>query len=161
MYNTDKKELLGEYEKLFDSIKDKPVKFLEIGIWEGGSLKWAKDFFTNGDILGIDLKLPAIKEDRVTMKVCDQNDTDALNELGTFDIIIDDGSHLDKETRNCFDVLWPKLNKGGWYVIEDWDAYTIAPQFQGIADFVQELLKFECEKKIYFNNNKAFAAFKK
>jgi hypothetical protein len=45
--------------------------------------------------------------------------------------------------------------------IEDWDAYTIAPQFQEIATFAQELVKLECQEIIYFKRNKAYAAFKK
>lgn len=164
-YNTDKSELLGEYEKLFADIKDEKISFLEIGIWEGGSLLWAKDYFKNGHILGIDLKLPEISDKRITMKVCDQNDTDKLNDLsdkyGQFDIIIDDGSHLGNETRNSFAALWKHVKPGGWYIIEDWDAYTIAPQFDEIAKFVEELLRFDCTQKLYFKNKKAYAAFQK
>ena len=29
---------------------------------------------------------------------------------------------LAKETMNCFINLWPYLNNGGWYIIEDWGA---------------------------------------
>ena len=165
MYNTDKAELLKEYERLFDTIRNDDVTLLEIGIWEGGSLLWAKDFFPNGNILGIDLNLPVMNEDRIDMFVIDQNNSDGLRDMakdyGKFDVIIDDGSHLGKETKNCFRVLWPHVKEGGWYVIEDWDAFEVAPQFKAITKMAQNMLKFKCKKKIYFKNNKAYAAFQK
>lgn len=163
MYNTDKSELLKEYEELFADLKEEPIKYLEIGIWEGGSLLWAKDFFPKGEIVGIDLKLPATKDKRIKMHICDQNDYGKLREIAKdkFDIIIDDGSHLREETKTCFYTLWEYLEEGGWYIIEDWDAYLVAPQFIGMTDFVQDLLRFDCKKKIYFKNEKAYAAFQK
>lgn len=38
---------------------------------------------------------------------------------GEFDIIIDDGSHIGTEQIATFNNLWPSLNPGGWYVVED------------------------------------------
>ena len=34
-------------------------------------------------------------------------------------IIIDDGSHISKDVITTFKFLFPKLRKGGWYVVED------------------------------------------
>ena len=165
MYNTDKHELLGEYEKLFYDKKDKRINLLEIGIWKGGSLLWASDYFSNGKIVGIDLDIPDITGERITKIICDQNDSSCLRRLedihGKFDIIIDDGSHLGRETKKCFRILWDSLNVDGWYVIEDWDAYKVAPQFKAITKMAQNMLKFECKETRYFKRNKAYAAFKK
>ena len=38
---------------------------------------------------------------------------------GNFDIIIDDGGHHNCQISNSFDRLWPQLNPGGYYFIED------------------------------------------
>lgn len=38
---------------------------------------------------------------------------------GHFDAIIDDGSHLASDIMNTFDALWPHVNPGGVYFIED------------------------------------------
>ncbi len=36
-----------------------------------------------------------------------------------FDIIVDDGSHINKHVITTFNILFPLLNHGGLYVIED------------------------------------------
>ena len=38
---------------------------------------------------------------------------------GDFDAIIDDGSHLNADIMNTFNALWPHLNPGGTYFMED------------------------------------------
>jgi hypothetical protein len=38
---------------------------------------------------------------------------------GHFDVIIDDGGHHNCQIKNTFDALWPTLNPGGLYFIED------------------------------------------
>ena len=38
------------------------------------------------------------------------------------DLIIDDGPHVLNIMGNSFRALWPKVNSGGKYVIEDWKA---------------------------------------
>ena len=47
-----------------------------------------------------------------------------LKQLRKFDssieiIIIDDGSHISKDVITTFKFLFPKIRKGGWYVVED------------------------------------------
>jgi hypothetical protein len=36
-----------------------------------------------------------------------------------FDLIIDDGSHYCSQQQESFAWLWPKLRKGGFYIMED------------------------------------------
>lgn len=38
---------------------------------------------------------------------------------GNFDAIIDDGGHLNAHILPTFVALWPSINPGGWYFIED------------------------------------------
>jgi hypothetical protein len=61
-YDTDKFEnvMVDFYEQLFKSLKEHPVKFLEIGVFHGGSLQYFSDFFKNGKIFGIDIIEPTL-----------------------------------------------------------------------------------------------------
>jgi len=41
---------------------------------------------------------------------------------GNFDVIIDDGGHFNIQIMTSLEILWPQLNHGGLYFIEDIDA---------------------------------------
>jgi demethylmacrocin O-methyltransferase len=128
-YPTDKYDsgLIPEYEKIFADLRKEPIKYLEVGILMGGSLKWAKDYFAPGsDILGIDMVIPSELPEGVKTFGINQNDWKSLTEfakqLAPFDIIIDDGSHIRGLTENTFNALYLFLKPGGKYIIEDWGA---------------------------------------
>ncbi|CAE8599903.1 unnamed protein product [Polarella glacialis] len=38
---------------------------------------------------------------------------------GEFDVVIDDGGHLNKQIRTSFETLWPAVKPGGFYFLED------------------------------------------
>ena len=127
-YETDKisSGLLAVYETLWKDLRGTTVKLLEIGIAQGGSLRFWADFFSPASqLVGVDLQLPAGEfPSSVKLVQGDQNDSVFLRRLGEeygiFNLIIDDGSHFTRETRNCFAALWPYVAIDGWYVIEDW-----------------------------------------
>jgi len=152
-YNTDKTiGMLSNYEILFDSIKNKPVKYLEIGVYYGGSLLWASDYFSHAEskIYGVDKYLgnaDYISAEKITLLEANQNDSDKLQELGKkygcFDVVIDDGSHMTKETINSFEILWKYVKPGGWYIIEDWGVcYTpyVTPENISMDKVVADIL---------------------
>jgi len=115
------------YTKLFNPIKDNVTQFLEIGIDMGSSLHTWKDYFKNSSIYGIDINIPdSVKNiDRMYYAVADQSNKDQLLSAitywnnPTFDIIMDDGGHCVKQQRVSIETLWPLLNPGGYYIIED------------------------------------------
>jgi demethylmacrocin O-methyltransferase len=84
-----------------------------------------KAYFRRSRIVGIDIyeKSPALKEDRIDIRQCNQTDSEALqrlsDEYGGFDIIIDDGSHLNADVIKTFQILFPVLRNKGIYAIED------------------------------------------
>lgn len=109
------------YEEIFIPLRDYKLNLLEIGIGNGNSLKLWKQYFMLADIWGLDIR-PECKnyeEDRITIIIGDQTDKELLITLPPFDIIIDDGGHTMEQQQVSFEVLYPKLNKGGWYFIED------------------------------------------
>lgn len=101
--------------------------FLEIGVQNGGSLQlWRRFFGSSAVIFGIDID-PACAEfdgeggNRV--RIGSQADSAFLHgvvaEMGSLDIVVDDGSHVGRHQRTSFETLFPLLNEGGLYLIED------------------------------------------
>lgn len=127
-YDTDKCPVyLRNYEVWFATLRDQPVRLLELGINRGGSLLLWRDYFERGVIAGLDLE-PSHVDDasgRVHIYQGRQEDTTVLDkigaELGPFDIVIDDASHLAAPTRISFWHMFERhLKPGGLYAIEDW-----------------------------------------
>jgi 23S rRNA U2552 (ribose-2'-O)-methylase RlmE/FtsJ len=129
-YGSDKIEhgYIDVYKLYFDNIKDEKLKILEIGIADGKSLLTWSEYFKNSLIIGIDIHKIDITEkklDRQNIEVhqgsqSDSNFIKKITELyGKFDIIIDDGSHLAKDVKKSFHLLFPYLDNNGLYIVED------------------------------------------
>jgi len=139
------------YKEEFKAIQHEPITLLEIGICLGGSMFLWADFFNHKDtqIIGIDLRIPEVFfPPNVVTYVCDQNDTQRLRDVakrhGPFDIIIDDGSHFSRETKNSFDILFPHVKVGGYYAIEDWAVgywKDKAEGYKGMVDVVTDIIR--------------------
>jgi hypothetical protein len=123
-YGTDKFERHGYtpiYYNLFKDFKDEKIKFLELGVLKGNSLKMWREWFSNAEITGVDIQIPdeniegvrMIKSNTQTINICD----DLNNE--EFDVIIDDADHHPYQQLLTFWNMWPLLKEGGIYIIED------------------------------------------
>lgn len=122
------------YEKFFEVLREKQIRFLEIGIYKGDSVKMWEQYFPNAELHFIDINLDKCEHfsERSRYHLIDQSNITALqtfgNNVGEFDIIIDDGGHTMVQQINSFKALFPFVKKGGFYVIEDlhssyWKAY--------------------------------------
>jgi len=113
------------YERHLEKYRNTSVNVLEIGVQCGGSLQmWKKYFGTNSKIVGIDIDENCkFTEEQINVEIGDQSDTTflekILSEYGQFDVIIDDGSHVQSDVLNSFFFLYPTLKRGGTYIIED------------------------------------------
>lgn len=113
------------YDFYFRYYQDRPMSILEIGVKRGASLYTWKDYFKQGKIYGIDNNNNCLKDygDRIRVEIGQQQDEVFLEalcrECGPFDIVIDDGSHINELTIKSFKYLWPHIQPGGYYVIED------------------------------------------
>ena len=120
-FETDKIEPHGywrEYLKIATDIG--PFgKVCEVGIYQGESLRMWQALFPLGEVTGVDNNPAATWVDG-TVKVVKSQDDPALAELGPFDLIVEDASHLGVLSRKTFEILWSRVNPGGYYVIEDW-----------------------------------------
>lgn len=119
----------------------------------GAGLRMWADYFPNSIITSIDVHKKDFKGDsRVMVLQGSQSDPVFLfgvhQSRGTFNIIIDDGSHNSPNTIKSFEILWPSLQPGGWYIIEDLEAsYWDNEEFQGglhnpgsTVNFVKDLV---------------------
>ncbi|MCB1213062.1 MAG: class I SAM-dependent methyltransferase [Chlamydiia bacterium] len=114
------------YSKYFDPIRNEPLKFLEIGIYRGNSVKMWEKYFPNAELHFIDIDFKQIKyhSTRSHYHFVNQNDLSGQEALaqslgGNFDIIIDDGGHRMNEQITSFKALFPHVKSGGMYIIED------------------------------------------
>lgn len=128
--NTDKSSnyhnYTAIYAKYFDQIKNDPIKFLEIGIYQGNSVKLWENYFKNADLHFFDITFGAVQyfSKRSSYYLVNQeNPEDLLSFIrlfgGDFDVIIDDGGHTMQQQIVSFQTLFPFVKSGGIYVIED------------------------------------------
>jgi hypothetical protein len=130
------------YQAHLGHLRRQPIRLLEIGVggyesptWGGASLRMWRDYFPRGEIHGLDIHEKRINEPRIHVHQGDQSDEALLRGLarahGPFDVIIDDGSHVNAHVRASFDALFGDyLKPGGFYVVEDL-ATAYAPDFGG------------------------------
>jgi len=128
------------YEKFFEPLRNLPIKFLEIGVGGGESIRTWIEYFPIASIYGVDnvhntnewntvKPHPPVEElgvwyDRYEFFYGDQTDPTfwkcfAVDAGKDFDVIIDDGAHTNDATIISFQGLWPLLKPGGLYCIED------------------------------------------
>ena len=116
---------LDYYDRHFSSIRNEVKTFVEIGILGGKSLKMWEEYFPNATIYGIDITPSCIEYEsgRIKIFIGDQSDYQFLEkikmEIGNIDILLDDGSHITNHQIKTFDILYPLINDGGFYAIED------------------------------------------
>ena len=124
-YETDKEwnGFLPEYQRIA-GILGPAARVCEIGVQYGASLLMWQDLYPEGLIAGVDFN-PGATWPEGTKRIVSGQDNPALPGLlgehsQQWDLIVDDGSHNGAKTRAAFEMLWPMVSPGGFYVIEDW-----------------------------------------
>lgn len=114
------------YDQWFRSYRGKPVVILEIGIYQGGSLRmWQEYFGEKAKIYAIDIN-PACKQfenENTKIFIGSQDDRDFLKEvrreIPKLDILIDDGGHSMNQQIVAFEELYNHIKNNGIYLCED------------------------------------------
>lgn len=134
IYGTDKWDAhwyAKHYARHFRHLRRKKITLLEIGVGgyekprDGGhSLRMWRRYFPNAQIVGLDYFDKSLHaEKRIRIYRGDQSDEKLLRqivaEVGRPDIIIDDGSHINRHVIKSFEVLFPLLADDGIYAVED------------------------------------------
>lgn len=114
------------YAEYFASLKDQPITFLEIGIFQGSSVKLWESYFSRAELHFIDITLGAVQyfSERSHYHLANQENPKDLERVvrqtgGNFDVIVDDGGHTMNMQIVSFQTLFPHLRSKGMYIIED------------------------------------------
>jgi len=128
-YNTDKGPndhlYTKRYSMYLEQFRDVEFNLLEIGVYDGASVKMWKEYFPKATIVAIDIdpRCKEFEEDRVHVHIGDQTDIEFLNSVvkqyGHFEVILDDGGHSWKQQIVSYETLFPRLTSGGLYFLED------------------------------------------
>jgi len=134
LYETDKcvgHHYVAVYQKFLKHLRFKKINFLEIGIGgyedpeKGGeSLKMWRRFFPFANLYALDFyekrcfkgyNTKIYQGSQADPKVLDQIVKDAQR----FDVILDDGSHINWHVIATFEHMYKHVVDGGYYIIED------------------------------------------
>jgi hypothetical protein len=157
-YGTDKGPenhmYTSKYSLYLEQYRDVEFNLLEIGVFDGASVKMWKEYFPKANIVALDIdpRCKQYEEDRIDIHIGDQTDVkflqDVFNKYGHFEVILDDGGHSWKQQIVSFETLFPRLTPGGLYFLEDmhtsyrpqsvWDDYHITGvnYFKNIVDAI-------------------------
>jgi len=165
------------YNKLFKPYVKRPITFVEVGVYGGGSLNmWKKYFHPKSRIIGIDLNPEALKlrSKGFEIFIGDQGDSNFWMELfkkiGKIDILLDDGGHTDAQQIQTLISAIPQINSGGIIAIEDVHASYLTefgnPSKYSFINYCKKIIDVMNYRYINlknFNNdqNKIFKLFQK
>ena len=170
------------YEDLFKPLKDKSLKILEIGSFYGNASAAFFFYFKNSLIHSADINpdMYKYKGSRLNNYFVDSSSRESiikniLNQDTEFNIIIEDASHMLKDQIISLFMLFPKIKKGGIFIIEEIDfpekkedmrigqnmpdLKTILKKIQLNQDFNSEYIN-KNEKEYFISNVCSISFFK-
>jgi SAM-dependent methyltransferase len=119
---------LDTYDHDFLRFRDQAISLLEIGVQNGGSIEiFAQYFDRAAKIIGCDINPKCAQlrfsDSKIAILIGDADTDTTEAEIAShsdeFDIIIDDGSHTQRDIVRSFARYFKRLRHGGLYVIED------------------------------------------
>jgi hypothetical protein len=172
--NTDKGSLVGNshnytkyYSFLFEQFKYKAFNALEIGLLRGGpetgndaaretvaipSVRMWLDYFPFVSFFGIDISdFSKFRSHRFSFYQLDLSNVDAALNLSTrlppMRFIVDDASHASFHQQVAFAAFFPRVEPGGYYIIEDCDwqpthMEEALPKVERTADLFENFMNF-------------------
>jgi len=112
------------YERVLEKYRTNST-VLEIGIYNGLSLRMWNDYFIDSKIYGIDIHMNEFTNQLINENynliignACDVSILNNFNDV-VFDVIVDDGSHVLSEQVMTFNLFKSKMKNGGVFIIED------------------------------------------
>lgn len=120
------------FPKFFEPIRFSPIKFLEIGVGGGESIRTWLEYFPKAQVFGVDIvkdtnpwnTVNSGADPRYVFNCADQADPVfwkcfVANHGSDWDVIVDDGGHEARQIQATFSAMWPHMRSGGFYCVED------------------------------------------
>ena len=114
------------YDSLLNKYRNKKIKFVEIGVFSGGSLfMWRNFFGKKAKIIGVDLNpdIKRFKKYGFNIEIGDQSDPKFwekfFKKYGEVDIILDDGGHTNYQQILTLNNCIPFIKDNGILITED------------------------------------------
>lgn len=166
------------YSLFFEPLKNKAIKFAEIGVFRGASVRAWRQFFTNPNakIFGYDRDIPNLEFiasmglPNVLLDVMDASKSESIHEKlqqatqdgELFDVILDDASHDPADQCEVIKTALPFLKQGGLLIIEDIFRERTTKPYEDVFPQVQHLVSFHtfivCDHQLRYspgwNNDK-------
>lgn len=144
------------YSLLFEPLRKKPIKFVEIGVHRGASVLAWRRYFERARIYGFDNDKPNLDFiasqgwPGVTLDLMDASNHANIYEQLTkysqdgelYDIILDDASHNPEHQVEVIKVALPFLKQGGLLIIEDIFRERTTEPYEKVFREVKHLVSF-------------------
>ena len=134
-FKTDKGDVhsyLPIYEDILAPYRETALNVLEIGLFNGHSMRMWEEYYIKAVVHGIDCDLqphggladlkPMMEEGGHCIYIMNAEDSDMVKQIFggvKFDVIIDDAGHHIEQQLNLFKIFKEYLTDGGIYIIED------------------------------------------
>lgn len=146
-------------ENLANSIDKDELNYLEIGIYEGGSLCFMMQnkkirnvvgidpFYFPGQLDNLNKNLDKFNLHQTNVKIIEKYSTDesAVTDLTSFidgvDVLFIDGDHTHNGVIYDFETYHRFVNKGGYIVFDDYQDYRWSPEVRGAVDLILDKIK--------------------
>lgn len=114
---------LPKYEFFLNKFKNEKINILELGVYHGSSIHMWAQYFERAEIFGCDISPQTFKyhDERIHINILDLSKPSSYPILAArqYRIILDDASHYHDHQLLAFFNLFPYVEKGGIYIIED------------------------------------------
>ena len=157
-HKTDKSciehNFLDFYQEQLTRFEQRSLLLIEIGVYNGSSLRMWGEWFAEGRVVGLDIN-PNVADlsdipSHCHIEVGDAADESFLRSIdvkyGQPDIVIDDGSHRWHHQITALHHFWPRIRSGGAFIMEDIHTSfpDLAKEYRGLGtitayDYILEL----------------------
>ena len=154
------------YEKVFLEFKDKKINVLEIGSFYGNASAAMFFYFRNANIFGADINPDMFNYTSKRMTSFFVNSSSAssiqkniIDKKIKYKIIIEDASHMLKDQIISLFYLFPILESGGYFIVEELDFpetredMRIGQEFPDLKSILKNVLKKKDFNSKYIDQN--------